>query len=53
MKTRELERLNDLLAKLSEESTNPQLRDQIADVRAAVWARLEAHELRYWTETGA
>jgi hypothetical protein len=39
--TRELERLLDLLGKLSEESTDGRLRDAIGEVRAQCWGLLE------------
>jgi len=39
--TRELERLLDLLAKLSEQTTDGRLRDMIGEVRSAIWDRLE------------
>jgi hypothetical protein len=41
MTTRELERLLDLLAKLSEQTSDGRLRDMIAEIRSACWDRLE------------
>lgn len=42
MKTRELERLNDLLLTLYEEVDDGALRDEISHVRHEVWERLES-----------
>lgn len=44
MTARELERLLDLLGKLSEESTDGQLRDMIGEIRADCWRQLEERE---------